>query len=88
MGLAAVRDLHEHRAAATEEELADFETDVLAGFVLASELRNASARNPAPKTCRVNHPAHDRNYSWPWHPAVGLTRDLTEPGADAVPGSF
>lgn len=35
MGLAVVRDLREHRAPATEEELADFETDVLAGFVLA-----------------------------------------------------
>ncbi|MGP3965176.1 hypothetical protein ACTWPT_55430 [Nonomuraea sp. 3N208] len=35
MALAAVRDLREHRAPATAEELADFETDVLAGFVLA-----------------------------------------------------
>jgi hypothetical protein len=35
LGLAVVRDLREHRAPATEEELADFETDVLAGFVLA-----------------------------------------------------
>lgn len=35
MALAAVRDLREHRAPATEEELTDFETDVLAGFVLA-----------------------------------------------------
>jgi len=34
--LAVVRDvLAEHRASATEEELTDFETDVLAGFVLA-----------------------------------------------------
>jgi integrase/recombinase XerD len=33
--LAAVRDLREHRASASQEELADFETDVLAGFVLA-----------------------------------------------------
>jgi len=30
-----VRDLQEHRAPSTEDELADFETDVLAGFVLA-----------------------------------------------------
>lgn len=35
MGLAVVRDLREHRAPATEEEIADYETDVLAGFVLA-----------------------------------------------------
>ncbi len=35
MGLAVVRDLREARAPATEEELAAFETDVLAGFVLA-----------------------------------------------------
>ena len=35
MALALVRDLREHRVPVTEEELADFETDVLAGFVLA-----------------------------------------------------
>lgn len=35
MGLAVVRDLREHRAPVTKEELADFEVDVLAGFVLA-----------------------------------------------------
>lgn len=35
MGLAAVRDLRERRAPASAEELDRFETDVLAGFVLA-----------------------------------------------------
>ncbi|MFE9328639.1 tyrosine-type recombinase/integrase [Nocardia sp. NPDC052278] len=35
MGLAAVCDLRELRATATEDELADFETDVFSGFVLA-----------------------------------------------------
>jgi hypothetical protein len=35
LGLAVVRDLREARASATPEELADFETDVLSGFVLA-----------------------------------------------------
>lgn len=35
MSLAVVRSLREPRAPATEEELADFELDVLAGFVLA-----------------------------------------------------
>jgi len=35
LGLAVVRDLREHRAPATAEEIADYETDVLAGFVLA-----------------------------------------------------
>jgi site-specific recombinase XerD len=35
MGLAVVRDLREARAATGPEELAAFETDVLAGFVLA-----------------------------------------------------
>ena len=35
MSLAAVRDLREVRAGAGPEELVDFETDVLAGFVLA-----------------------------------------------------
>lgn len=35
MSLAAVRDLRELREPATADELADFETDVMAGFVLA-----------------------------------------------------
>ena len=35
MELAVVRDLRQYRAPSTPEELADFETDVLAGFVLA-----------------------------------------------------
>jgi integrase/recombinase XerD len=35
LGLAVVRDLREMRAPASQEELADFETDVLSGFVLA-----------------------------------------------------
>ena len=35
MALALVRDLREHRVPASAEELAEFETDVLAGFVLA-----------------------------------------------------
>jgi hypothetical protein len=35
MGLAMVRDLREWRAPACPEELAEFEIDVLAGFVLA-----------------------------------------------------
>ena len=35
MALVAVRDLREWRSVASEEELADYETDLLAGFVLA-----------------------------------------------------
>jgi hypothetical protein len=35
LNLAVVRDLREGRSPATPEDLADFETDVLAGFVLA-----------------------------------------------------
>jgi hypothetical protein len=35
VGLAMVRDLRERRAPASPEEVAQFETDVLAGFVLA-----------------------------------------------------
>jgi len=35
LALALVRDLREHRAPVSEEDLADFETGVLAGFVLA-----------------------------------------------------
>jgi integrase/recombinase XerD len=46
--LALVRDLREHRASASAEELADFETDVLAGFVLArasAGLADSTIRN-------------------------------------------
>ncbi|MFD3590021.1 hypothetical protein [Streptomyces sp. NPDC058683] len=35
MALAVVRDLHKYQAPVSEEELAEFETDVLAEFVLA-----------------------------------------------------
>ena len=48
MALALVRDLREHRTAASAEELADFETDVLAGFVLArasAGLADSTIRN-------------------------------------------
>lgn len=48
MALAAVRDLREHRVPVTEDELADFETDVLAGFVLArasAGLADSTIRN-------------------------------------------
>ncbi len=46
--MAVVRDLREHRVPASEEELVGFETDVLAGFVLArasAGLADASIRN-------------------------------------------
>jgi integrase/recombinase XerD len=46
--LALVRDLREHRAPTSAEELADFETDVLAGFVLArasAVLADSTIRN-------------------------------------------
>jgi hypothetical protein len=48
LALALVRDLREHLAAASAEELADFETDVLAGFVLArasAGLADSTIRN-------------------------------------------
>lgn len=50
MPVAVVRDLREHRAPATEDELADFETDVLAGFVLArasAGMTDSTIRNDA-----------------------------------------
>src|SRR6266702_2600570 len=48
LALAVVRDLREHRVPAGDEELADFETDVLAGFVLArasAGLADSTIRN-------------------------------------------
>ena len=46
--LALVRDLREHRTAASADELADFETNVLAGFALArasAGLADSTIRN-------------------------------------------
>ena len=48
MALVLVGDLREHRAPASAEELADFETGVLAGFVLArasAGLADSTIRN-------------------------------------------
>jgi integrase/recombinase XerD len=48
LALALVRDLREHRVPASAEELAEFETDVLAGFVLArasAGLADSTIRN-------------------------------------------
>ena len=48
MALALVRDLRDHRAPVSEEDLADLETDVLAGFVLArasAGLADSTIRN-------------------------------------------
>jgi integrase len=48
LALAAVRDLREQRSPTTEDELADYETDLLAGFVLArasAGLADSTIRN-------------------------------------------
>jgi len=48
LALAAVRDLRERRSPTTDEELADYETDLLAGFVLArasAGLADSTIRN-------------------------------------------
>ena len=48
MALALVRDLRDHRAPVSEEEPADFETDMLAGFVLgraSAGLADSTIRN-------------------------------------------
>ncbi|WP_329430407.1 hypothetical protein OG339_20525 [Streptosporangium sp. NBC_01495] len=50
MTLGVVRDLREHRAPNSEEDLAAFEIDVLAGFVLArasAGLTDSTIRNDA-----------------------------------------
>ena len=44
MGLAVVRDMREARVPASPEELTAFETDVLAGFVLARAAAGLSDR--------------------------------------------
>jgi hypothetical protein len=45
LALALVHDLRDHRAPASEEDLADLETDVLAGFVLARGLGGAGRQH-------------------------------------------
>jgi integrase len=48
LALALVRDLRDHRAPVSEEELADFQTDMLAGFLLArasAGLADSTIRN-------------------------------------------
>jgi hypothetical protein len=48
LGLALVRDLRELRAPSSADEIAEFETDVLAGFVLArasAGLADSTIRN-------------------------------------------
>jgi hypothetical protein len=48
LALAAVRDLREQRCPTTDEELADYETDLLAGFVLtraSAGLADGTIRN-------------------------------------------
>jgi integrase/recombinase XerD len=64
LALALVRDLREHRAAASAEELADLETDVLPGFVLArasAGLADSTIRNDTGAAClgrpAAAHPA-------------------------------
>jgi len=50
LGLALVRDMRELRAPSNEDEVAAFETDVLAGFVLArasAGLADSTIRNDA-----------------------------------------
>lgn len=83
--LAVVRDLREHRAPASAEELERFETDVLSGFVLA----RASA-GLADGTIRgdVGHLDQIRTWSgrplWDMEPADAGSDDvLPVPGAAA-----
>jgi hypothetical protein len=69
LSLAAVRDLRDARSPAGPDELAAFETDVLAGFVLARaaagladahEVVAASQRVTVPPMLTIN----DAAYSW------------------------
>jgi hypothetical protein len=66
-----VRDLRERRVPASPEELADFETDVLAGFVLA----RASA-GLADGTIRSNTGHLEQTRTWFGRPGVSLRKLL------------
>ena len=73
MSLAVVRDLREARVPAGPDELAAFETDVLAGFVLAR-----AAAGLADATIRSDVPHLEQLRAW-------FGRPLWEPGVCTVP---
>ena len=66
MSLAVVRDLREARAPAGPDELAAFETDVLAGFVLAR-----AAAGLSDNTIRSDVLHLEQLRAWFGRPAVG-----------------
>jgi hypothetical protein len=72
-----VRDLREHRTAASAEELADLETDVLAGFVLAG-----APAGLAGSTIRNDTGHLDLIRDWFGRPL----REMRPPGADTCFG--
>ena len=74
MSLAAVRDLREARSPAGPDEVAAFETDVLAGFVLA---RAAAGLADATIRSDVSHLEQLRNW-------FGRPRELQIRGAFAA----
>jgi integrase/recombinase XerD len=85
VGLAVVRDLREVRAPAGEEEIERFETDVVAGFVLA---RAAAGLSDSTIRGDVSHLEQVR--SWFGRPLCGADRDTAETSNDrllAAPGT-
>jgi integrase/recombinase XerD len=68
LALVVVRDLREQRAPTTEVELAEFETDLLAGFVLArasAGLADSTIRNDTNHLERVCCISRRQTYSTP-----------------------
>ena len=79
MSLAVVRDLRDPRAPAGPDEIAAFETDVLAGFVLAR-----AAAGLADATIRSDVGHLEQLRAWFGRPL----RDMEPPDADAYFGTI
>jgi hypothetical protein len=79
LALAPVRDLRDHRAPVSEEDLADFETGVLAGFVLArasAGLAGSTIRNDTGRLQLIRDWFGRRHLLWPGarHPHLNSGR--------------
>jgi hypothetical protein len=75
LALTLVRDLRDHRAPVSGEDLADFETDVLAGFVLArasAGLADSTIRNDTGLLAReLQMVVRERRLRHSWWPGFG-----------------
>ncbi|GAA5107650.1 hypothetical protein [Haloechinothrix salitolerans] len=78
MALAVVQDLREHRATASVQEIVEFETDVLSGFVLARSaagLADSTIRSDVTNLEQVR--AWFGRPLWEWNPPTPTRTSAT-----------